>query len=74
MRDPFSIYVERAVVRFELGQYEGALSDCNAELRLNPNSCEAYGARSMTHQKLGNDAASQADRNRAIELKDLQKR
>jgi tetratricopeptide (TPR) repeat protein len=70
VRDPFSAHLERAFVRLELGEFGGAVADCDAELRLNPNSYEAHGLRAAAHQKLGNGAAAKADRDRAVELRD----
>ena len=74
VRDPFSAHLERALVRLEMGEWDGAVGDCDAELRLNPNSYEAYGLRARAHQKLGNDAAARADVARATELRDARKK
>ena len=74
VRDPFSAHLERALVRIELGEFEGAVGDCDAELRLNPNSYEGYGTRAVAHRKLGNDAAAKADAARALELRDVGKK
>lgn len=68
-RDPFSAHLERALAWLEVGEFEWAVRDCTEELRLNPNSPDAHEVRGSAHQKLGNEAAAKADRDRADELR-----
>lgn len=74
VRDPFSAHLERALAWLEVGEFEGAVRDCTEELRLNPNSSEAYGIRGSAYQKLGNEGAAKADRARADELRDARQK
>jgi len=55
-------------LRKRRGQYQEAIKDFDASLRLAPGKTEAYAYRALTNTYLGNDGEAQGDVDRALEL------
>ena len=61
-------YYDRGVIKFEQGDYSGALKDFNKLIELNPNNAIAYYSRGVAKGKLGDYRGAIQDYNKAIEL------
>ena len=68
----FAAYGERAFAHTLLKQYDDALIDCNKAISLNEYNrlglAMAYGHRAFVYHQMGNEVASEADKQRAIQL------
>ena len=54
-------YNNRGRVKSELGDFEGAIADCDNAIRLNPEDAAAYNHRGIEKAKLGESKAEQAE-------------
>ncbi len=63
-----TIYVERGRARLRAGDTHGALADLDQACALDPVSLDAFRARLAAHEKLGDAALAQADRERVALL------
>ena len=62
-------YFSRGNVKYDLGDYAGAIADFDIVIRLKPDHAQAYSNRGLTKAKLGQYVAAIADYNIAIRLK-----
>ena len=62
-------YYNRGITYSKLGQYQPAIQDLDATIRLEPAKGNAFYARGFAHEKLGQYEAAIADYNEAIRLK-----
>jgi len=49
--NPYPVYTLRGSIRYNMGDYQGAIADFN-ELRLQPDYADAYGERGFVHFSL----------------------
>ncbi|MEK7483527.1 MAG: nucleoside transporter C-terminal domain-containing protein, partial [Planctomycetota bacterium] len=61
-------FYERAQERLNMGNWIGAMEDCNEAIAINPAYAEAYYCRAMARQKEGNFQESIADYTKALEI------
>jgi tetratricopeptide (TPR) repeat protein len=64
----YDTYYTRAISKFQLKDYNGALLDFNESLKLKPNYFLATLERGITYYMLEKDELAKADLNKAIEL------
>ncbi|OHB69399.1 MAG: hypothetical protein A2W23_01505 [Planctomycetes bacterium RBG_16_43_13] len=62
-------YCNRAIARYEFGDYAGALVDFSKAIQLNPNYAEAYCKRGNANRELGRYKDAITDYSKAIQLK-----
>ena len=62
----------RGQARLSKSELDGAISDFNKAIELNPNLAEAYNNRGLLKQKLGQIDEAMMDLDKAIELKSKQ--
>ncbi|SIN93093.1 Tetratricopeptide (TPR) repeat [Parasphingorhabdus marina DSM 22363] len=60
-RSPSAILDSRALVHFQLGQYDEALLDLDTALDISPSLPAALYLRGLVHARMGNDQKSEAD-------------
>ena len=66
--DDAMVYTEHALVSFELGYPDQAITDCNEAIRLKPDCALAYFSRGCLYYKLKRDTESLRDLTEAIQL------
>jgi len=65
----FKAYEQRGVVRYDLGDIQGALNDYTEAIKLEPDYAEVYVLRGGVHSLLKNKKEALADYEKAIKLK-----
>ncbi|MBE9238526.1 serine protease [Anabaena aphanizomenioides LEGE 00250] len=63
-----AFYLIRGVVRWQLGNTQGAIDDSNLAIKINPNLAEAYLIRGIVRLQLGNTQGAIDDSNLAIKI------
>ena len=63
-----STYNNRGLAKGKLGDFEGAIADCDKAIELNPKSASAYNNRSINKASLGDFEGAVVDCDKAIEL------
>ncbi|WP_165790235.1 tetratricopeptide repeat-containing S1 family peptidase, partial [Cuspidothrix issatschenkoi] len=63
-----AFYLIRGVVRWQLGNTQGAIDDSNLAIKINPNLAEAYSIRGTVRLQLGNTQGVIDDSNLAIKI------
>ena len=61
-------YYNRGVVKFSLGDYQGALSDYSEAIRIKPSDVASYLNRGSAKRKLGDKQGAKADYEKAITI------
>jgi tetratricopeptide (TPR) repeat protein len=61
-------FYDRGYCYGQIGNYQLAIADFSAAIRLNPNSADAYYYRGVAYQKMGNSDQAAADRATASHL------
>ncbi len=61
-------YYKRGEASLNRGQYRRAIIDLDQAINLDPEYANAYGARAVASSLLGEDAKSEEDLSRAVEL------
>ena len=62
-------YYYRGLAQSGKGDYDAAIADYSAGLKLNPGHAESYNNRGTDHERKGNNARALADYSKAIQLK-----
>ncbi|MEI3649617.1 MAG: tetratricopeptide repeat-containing serine protease family protein [Dolichospermum lemmermannii FEM_B0920] len=63
-----AFYVNRGIVRNELGDKPGAIDDYNQAIKINPNLAQAYNNRGIVRNELGDKPGAIDDYNQAIKI------
>lgn len=66
--DLTDVYIDRAELKRDLGDYRGAIQDFSKAIELNPNDAYAYMLRGFTKIKLADQQGAIQDFNKAVEL------
>ncbi len=61
-------YLDNVLSKYKLGDFSGAIQDCNKAIELNPNHADAYNNRGASKLNLGDYMGAIQDCNKAIEL------
>ena len=61
-------YCNRGIVKRELGDYYGSISDSNKAIEINPKNDRAYGSRGNSKKRLENYAGAILDHSKAISI------
>jgi tetratricopeptide (TPR) repeat protein len=69
----FHAYHDRVSIYIKLGQFEEALTDCNACIAVEPEGWTHYRVRSEVYEAMGDTAAARRDYARSLELNDALK-
>lgn len=65
------VYKNRAHVRYEIDDYEGAITNCNQAIKINPDDADAYYYRGQASYALGDYEGANADFTQTIRLNPL---
>lgn len=63
-----AVYVNRAILWYERGDYPRAIADCDAAIRLQPKLAEAWNNRSLAWYRSGHYEQAKADFDQTIKL------
>ncbi|MBD2142794.1 tetratricopeptide repeat protein [Anabaena sp. FACHB-1250] len=63
-----AFYINRGLVRSELGDKPGAIEDYNQAIKINPNIAQAYYNRGLVRSELGDKPGAIEDYNQAIKI------
>lgn len=66
-----TIYINRAVIKRNMGDSSGAMEDCAKAIQLSPSDADGYNIRGVLKRGMGDNSSAMQDFNKAIDLNPL---